>query len=166
MNRHRVRFVGLSTARLCRVLPLQWTPHQLVPIISVTYKRNSVLRRQGSQVRSEASFARRQTHQRSECARRARAVGPSQSCRARQRLKRPLYGAFSFFVRQGRTSQPDKPAGAGLDARNFRACLNLEFEAFCLNGDLSDRCSGSRTALFLVPTLQARFDPARPREAR
>ena len=39
--------------------------------------------RQGSQVRPEASVASRQTHERSECARRARAVGPSQSCRAR-----------------------------------------------------------------------------------
>jgi hypothetical protein len=42
--------------------------------ISVTYNPNGVLRRQGAQVRTEASVASRQTHERSDCARRPESI--------------------------------------------------------------------------------------------
>ena len=42
---------------------MQWAPYRLVSFNSITYSLNGELRRQGSQVRSEADAVGRQTHE-------------------------------------------------------------------------------------------------------
>ena len=51
---------------MCKVLQLQWAPHQLVSIISVSYELHGVLRRQGSQVRAERDIVAREAEERSD----------------------------------------------------------------------------------------------------